>query len=438
MSENNHEPIAFVAPTLEKLDSLLTGYEFESFIAQGGMGAVYLASQTSLDRKVAIKVLPKELGDDEKFRQSFQDEAKHMAKLNHLNLIGIYDFGDMDGMLYIIMEFVKGKSLHDSARGKAIVQEKAATIVRDVCLGLDHAHDAGILHRDIKPANILLGKGAVPKIGDFGLARPHGNVETGVIYGTPGYAAPEVLNAPDEVDSQTDVFAVGVMFYELLTGQMPDEKYVPVQNLVEADPRFDNIIRKAIHPNSKMRYASAGELAEDITDVLKELEDQENAPVNPLLANTGAVSAVARPNALELTSPVKLPSNTPLASGSTVPPSTAPVVSSSGGNAIRNILIIFILLGALFAALNLKEKKTAEVKELEANNKAENAAIAEANEKVRQEKLKERKRISDERLKDKKGQLANMATLEDSTPLEQLEKSKYDLSTGKREKTYFP
>ena len=154
MSEDHEELTSFVAPPLEELDGLLDGYHFESFIAQGGMGAVYLARQTSLDRQVAVKVLPREFSEDEEFIKSFQSEAKLMAKLNHPNLIGIYDFGDIDGMLYIIMEFVKGKSLHHSAHGKAINQETAVDIISAVCAGLDHAHDAGILHRDIKPANI--------------------------------------------------------------------------------------------------------------------------------------------------------------------------------------------------------------------------------------------------------------------------------------------
>lgn len=446
MTEDNIQPIFFEAPTLEELDVLLHGYKFESFIAQGGMGAVYLAKQTSLDRQVAIKVLPRELGDDVKFRESFQAEAKHMAKLNHPNLIGIYDFGDIDGMLYIIMEFVKGKSLHDSAKGNPIMQETAAGIIRDVCYGLDHAHDAGILHRDIKPSNILLGKGIKPKIGDFGLARPTGNVESGIIYGTPGYAAPEVLSAPDAVDAKTDIFAVGVMFYELLTGQLPDQLYVPVYELADVDPRFDNIIRRAIHHKPAMRYASAANLAEDIIDVLREIELEGGQASNPLLAggNTGAVRS---------------PLVAPLATGGAIStsPTTATasfstsVVKPSGGNGARNIIIILILLGAVYGALQFKEKRQ---KDVDAAN-AENRAIEEAEKKKKAEiaaqRAKERKLAAEKRRKklERRKKITGSASNNSDpssisgpsnnlSPMEKLSESKFELSRGNRAKKLFP
>ena len=271
----------------------MDGYKFDAFISQGGMGAVYKATQTSLDRPVAIKVLPIEFGEDVSFRESFQHEARLMAKLNDPNLIGVYDFGDMNGMLYIIMELVEGKSLFHSSHGKAIIQEKAASIIRDVCLGLQHAHEVGILHRDIKPSNILLGPDAKPKIGDFGLARPAGSTETGVIYGTPGYTAPEVLQSPENVDERADIYAVGVMFYELLTGELPTQPYVPVTEIVECDQRFDNIVRKAINRKHHLRYASAQAQADDITEVLKDLEKQANSPRSKLIRATQKTSAVA-------------------------------------------------------------------------------------------------------------------------------------------------
>ena len=163
--------LSFQAPDIAELQPLFSAYEIHGFVAQGGMGAVYSARQISLDRPVAIKILPRQFGTDAQFRDSFESEAKAMARLNHPNLIGVYDFGDADGMLFIIMELVEGKSLYHSAHGKAIEQKEAARIVSGICRGLAHAHQHGILHRDIKPGNILLGSGAVPKIGDFGLAR---------------------------------------------------------------------------------------------------------------------------------------------------------------------------------------------------------------------------------------------------------------------------
>ena len=147
-------------------------YRIVRIVGEGGMGAVYKARQRSLDRDVAIKILPRELGEDPEFHQSFETEAKAMARLNHPNLIGVYDFGAVEGMPYIVMEYVNGKSLFHSAYNIAIDPIQAVTIVKGICDGLAHAHENGVIHRDIKPANILLTPKAEPKIGDFGLACP--------------------------------------------------------------------------------------------------------------------------------------------------------------------------------------------------------------------------------------------------------------------------
>jgi serine/threonine protein kinase len=263
----------FEAPTIEELAPLFPAYEIGGFVAQGGMGAVYHARQKSLDRPVAIKILPREFGSDGQFRTSFEAEAKAMAKLNHPNLLAVYDFGAIDGMLFIIMELVEGKSLHHSAHGIAIEQKEAARLVSGICRGLAHAHQAGILHRDIKPANILLTTKVEPKIGDFGLARPvgqaHGADET--IFGTPGYSAPEVLHNPNAVDQRTDIYAVGIILYELLTGQLPPDPWQPPSTLVRTDPGFDAIARRATHPSPELGYVDANELADELDELAKRL-----------------------------------------------------------------------------------------------------------------------------------------------------------------------
>ena len=161
----------FELEEIASLADLFPAYKFDYMIARGNMGVVYKARQRSLDRDVAIKILPRELGDDPLFRSSFQAEAKAMARLTHPNLIRVYDFGDLEGLLYIVMEYVPGKSLYHSAHGKAIDAIQAVEIVIAACRGLAHAHENGIIHRDIKPANILLTPKCEPKIGDFGLAR---------------------------------------------------------------------------------------------------------------------------------------------------------------------------------------------------------------------------------------------------------------------------
>ena len=255
---------------VDTLAQWLPAYDFEAFVAQGGMGAIYKARQRSLDRDVAIKILPREFGEDAEFRKSFEIEAKAMARLNHPNLIGVYDFGDLDGLPYIVMEFVNGKSLFHSAYNLAVDPVQAVEIVHGICNGLAHAHENGVIHRDIKPANILLTPKAVPKIGDFGLARPTEGDQSGMVMGTPGYAAPEVTEDPDKADRRSDLFALGVVLYELLIGRCPPyESTPPPSSLSSCDPALDKICEKAMHPNAALRYASAEEMSAALGTWLK-------------------------------------------------------------------------------------------------------------------------------------------------------------------------
>jgi serine/threonine protein kinase len=200
----------FKAPEPAELSALLPGYEVSSLIGCSEMGAVYLARQTKLDRHAAIKILPREFGADPQFRSSFEAEAKAMARLNDPNLIRVYDFGEVDDFLYIIMEAVDGKSLFRSAHGIAIEQREVARLIHGICEGLAHAHEVGIIHRDIKPSNILLDSNKRPKIGDFGLARPIDSAAGEDIHvGTPDYTAPEVMVDPANAGKRSDVFSTG-------------------------------------------------------------------------------------------------------------------------------------------------------------------------------------------------------------------------------------
>lgn len=345
----------FIPPEVEEIAELLPNFEILSLIAKGGMGAVYLARQKSLDREVAIKILPRHFGDDEDFRSSFETEAKSMAKLNHPNLIGIYGFGQVDGMLYIVMEMVHGKSLYYAAYGKQIDPEEAGRIICEVCHGLHNAHQHGIIHRDIKPANILLNAELSPKIGDFGIARPLGDHEADTAFGTPGYTAPEVIHNPRAVDESTDLYSVGAMLYELLTSKLPQKLYMPAANLIECDPRFDQVIRKAMNPDPALRYRTAKEMAEAIEAIIHQKEP----------------SAVS--NRL-LTAP------SPASEGGSKPrPASRPVVVSRPKSPVaRNILIIILLLGAIYAAWGFYQKKKTE-------REAENAEIIQQNEQKKEE-----------------------------------------------------
>lgn len=269
MSVHAPQP-SFKAPDVKELAPLFPGYEFEMLIAVGGMGAVYRAIQKSLDRTVAIKILPKEFSEDASFCAGFEAEAKAMARLNHPNLIGVYDFGEVMGMLYIVMEYVPGKSLYHSAHGIAIDPQEVVRIVTGICSGLAHAHEHGIIHRDIKPSNILLDLNAQPKIGDFGLARPiEKKIQEGEeIFGTPHYTAPEVVQSPHTVDNRADIFSVGVMIHELLTGHLPADDRRSASAIAHCNPRFDAIIRKASHPVAAARYTSAAKLAEELQQII--------------------------------------------------------------------------------------------------------------------------------------------------------------------------
>jgi serine/threonine protein kinase len=314
----------FLAPEIEHLAPLFPGYEIETLIATGGMGAVYRAVQKSLDRTVAIKILPREFSNDAAFCEGFEAEAKAMARLNHPNLIGVYDFGEVDGMLYIIMEYVPGKSLFHSAHGIAIDANEVIRLVTGICNGLAHAHENGILHRDIKPSNILLDLNAQPKIGDFGLARPiERKIQEGEeIFGTPHYTAPEVVNSPQSVGYRADIFSVGVMLHELLTGRLPADDRRPASAIVHCDPRFDAIIRRATNPLPEARYASAAEIAKDLSAIA--------GSTGPRVLRTAVANTPARP----------------------IPGRSMPVAKPKSSSAAP--VIVLLLAAAVIAALALQ------------------------------------------------------------------------------------
>lgn len=259
----------FSAPDPAELASLFPGYEIYSLIACGGMGAVYHGRQVALDRQVAIKILPREFSNDVSFREGFASEARAMAKLNHPNLIGVYDFGEADGMLYIIMEYVPGQSLYHAAYQVMVEPKEAARLMSEICSGLAEAHRHGILHRDIKPANILLDGHNRPKIGDFGLARPIGSAEKEgeVVYGTPHYTAPEVLTNPRQVDARADVFSLGVVLHELLTGKLPANDPRPPSLISGCSPKFDAIVKRATQPVHSLRYPDAAAMEQDLKEL---------------------------------------------------------------------------------------------------------------------------------------------------------------------------
>ena len=341
----------FIPPSIEELATLLPAYDIQQLIAKGGMGAVYKANQKSLERLVAIKILPRHYGKDKSFREAFEKEAKAMAKFNHSNLISVYDFGQVDELLYIIMEYVAGESLYHSTYNQQVEPDKASSIITGICNGIEHAHKHGILHRDIKPANIFLDSDSFPKIGDFGLARALKDHASDQAFGTPGYTAPEVVNSPTSVCESTDLYSIGVVLYKLLTNQPLQTPYIPAATIVNCDPRFDNIILKATHPSPSMRYKSAS----DIVSALDKIKAPSAASSPPLKVKP----ATSAPNPLLQTSNTAAPTTR-----------TAPVhIPAEKSHTVRNILIITVLGACVYTAWQgleyQKNKNAAEKAQLE-------------------------------------------------------------------------
>lgn len=254
------------------LEAMLPQYDQWEVIGHGGMGAVYRARQASLDRPVAIKVLPPQDAEDaEEFTQRFKNEARTMAKLTHPAIVAVHDFGETaDGQLYFAMEYIDGTDVHKMihAQGR-LPPEHALAITAHVCDALAYAHEHGVMHRDIKPANILINMEGAVKVADFGLAGMQGAVQQeGTTMGTPDYVAPEVLTLGATVDGRADLYAVGVMLYNMLTGEIPRHACMPASQKCGCSSRFDAIIRKAMEPDVADRYQTAREIRQDLDRIL--------------------------------------------------------------------------------------------------------------------------------------------------------------------------
>lgn len=239
-------------------------------LGRGGMGVVYKARQKALNRFVALKLLAPERVDDPMFAERFAREAQALAALNHPNIVTIHDFGQAGGFFYLLMEFVDGANLRHLLRASKFTPEQALAIVPSLCDALQFAHERGIVHRDIKPENILLDKAGRVKVADFGIAKMLVNGQdsgreqpgspanaTQSVVGTPGYSAPEQKSDPRNVDSRADIYSLGVVFYEMLTGELPGKKIEPPSRKVHIDVRLDEIVLRALDQKPELRYQQA-------------------------------------------------------------------------------------------------------------------------------------------------------------------------------------
>ena len=237
-------------------------------IGRGAMGAVYEAHQIALDRKVAIKLLPLEISGDEVFVERFRREARALARLNHPNIISVYEFGStLAGHLFFVMEFVAGANLREMIHGPGVAPAQAVEIFGGVCDALAYAHGKGVVHRDIKPANVMVSADGQVKVADFGLVRlvdsaagDAGHTVTGTVIGTPEYMSPEQMRGID-VDRRADIYSLGVMLYEMLCREVPRGVFDPPSSRVPGIAKgMDDVVTTAMQQEPGRRYQSTPEM----------------------------------------------------------------------------------------------------------------------------------------------------------------------------------
>ena len=266
-------------PTHEELAAAFPQLEILELIGQGGMGFVFKARQPKIERLVALKILPRSLAADPAFAERFTREGRMLALLNHPNIVTIHDFGQAGGFFYLLMEFVDGVNLRQAMKVGRFTPAQALSVVPKICEALQFAHNEGILHRDIKPENILLDSKGRVKIADFGIAklveggdsalRQPGTAgpalaanltETGKVLGTPQYMAPEQLEHPQDVDQRADIYSLGVVFYEMLTGELPIGRFAPPSEKSAVDARVDRVVLRALEKERERRTQTAGDV----------------------------------------------------------------------------------------------------------------------------------------------------------------------------------
>ncbi len=266
--------IAWKPPELEQLSIAFPHLEILQLLGQGGMGAVYKVRQKELDRIAALKVLPGEMAADAGFTERFLREARLLASLSHPHIVTVYEFGQREGIYFLLMEFIDGVTLRQALRAepiKKLASKETLAIVGQLCDALQFAHDEGVVHRDIKPENILIDKRGRVKIADFGLARLLGQsptmptlTGTHQLMGTPAYMAPEQIEGLPGIDHRADIYSMGVVFYELLTGELPLGRFSPPSERAETDVRLDEVVLRTLAREPDRRYQQASQVKVDV------------------------------------------------------------------------------------------------------------------------------------------------------------------------------
>jgi serine/threonine protein kinase len=280
-------------PSLQRLSVAFPQLQVLELIGRGGMGFVFKARQPHLDRFVALKLLPDSLAQDPHFTERFNREGRTLARLNHPNIVSIFDFGQAGGFYFLLMEYVDGVNLRQAMQAGRFSTAEALTIVPKICEALQYAHEEGVLHRDIKPENILLDAKGRVKIADFGIAKIVGEEKpdisltaTGAALGTPHYMAPEQFEKPGTVDHRADIYSLGVVFYEMLTGELPIGRFALPSQKTPVDSRFDDVVLRTLEREREKRFQSAGEMKTNV-EYLTGAAPANSLPPPPM-ANAGA------------------------------------------------------------------------------------------------------------------------------------------------------
>lgn len=280
------QPGLFVPPLPASLAAYFPHLEVLELLGHGGMGAVYMARQTKLDRFVALKILRPESAADPAFAERFNREARTLARMRHPHIVGIHDFGevafpgadedsgDPGRLFYFLMEYVDGASLREPIRAGTLRPDHCLAIVAQICDAMQFAHDEHVVHRDLKPENILIDSKGYVRVADFGLAKLVALARedftltgTHQVMGTPRYMAPEQMEDSNLVDHRADIYSLGVMFYEMLTGELPVGQFEPPSRKARVDPRLDQIVLRALAREPHRRYQHVRELRQDIATV---------------------------------------------------------------------------------------------------------------------------------------------------------------------------
>ncbi len=289
--------------SIEEISRKFSQYEILHEVGQGGMGVVYCARQKSLGRLVALKIIRPQKALRAEFADRFSREARAMAALNHPNILQIHDFGEIDDLYFLSMEYVDGINLRQMIRGNRLTSKQALEIVPAICDALQYAHDHGIVHRDIKPENIMIDTEGRVKIADFGLAKLLDKESAGPtltqanhIMGTMHYMAPEQIETPLSVDHRADIYSLGVVIYELLTGELPLGRFEPPSHKVSIDVRLDEIVLNTLAKEPARRYQRVSEVKSDMQSVAHSNIQNISAPNPPASAGVKSPKAAANVN----------------------------------------------------------------------------------------------------------------------------------------------